>query len=74
MPTVKFIFPDQSWKIPAKTFLFFRFRWRYVEAEGGRVVGVGAGHWRGLARYRATNGPDSPALYVSITNNTILPF
>ena len=26
------------------------------------------------SRYQPTNGPDSPALYVSITTNTILPF
>ena len=50
------------------TFSPQRLRWRYVRAEGGRVVGVGAGQgWR----YQSTNGLDSPALYVSITTPTL---
>ena len=55
-------------KVVSSSCFLSRFGLRYVEARWRRVV-----VWPGNS-YHSTNGSDSQALYVSITNNTMISF
>ena len=55
-------------KVVSSSCFLSRFGLRYVEAWWRRVV-----VWPGNS-YHSTNGSDSQALYVSITNNTMISF
>ena len=59
---------SSSNKVVSSSCFLSRFGLRYVEARWRRVV-----VWPGNS-YHSTNGSDSQALYVSITNNTMISF